>query len=505
MSKDVKEDGPWTKYQAEQKEPEPWTQYSEEPKSEGYEIPGIGVVDPSNKFLAGAAGLVAGSALGPGIKSIMASKGLLTPKQYAGAKLGDAIKLKTPTEVAEQAIANRTPSAAKAAAPVGGAVENYGRSQFVDPQGKGLFYGAGETGDYAGARKAAEEAISAEKRFPGMKTIEGGSTPFSVPENVAKQIASEKQAASVLQNAKNQAEINDVAKLRAQRLAQVQQSSGPARELMANFKAAPVKTAISRTGDFLNKAISPSGLSTAGSRALGGLGGLDVGIQGVDAFERASEGQILRSLISGVGAAGGVAAMSRHPIAMPLGIGASLVAPGLNSLLDKMAKENPQLFKKLNMAAGGLVHLSSGGQPQFTPEEIEQFKAYENYIKNSKNVSKETERWQAPKVNNVSPGYYSGMASKKYAPDFVPQFSPNVESLEELNGEKSKAYLSYYKKYPLETGKNAFIKQLTNPVQTIKNAVNGDPLRRDNPKTEQEKQNYLNLMMLQRHNAVKNK
>lgn len=324
-------------------------------------------------LMAGGAGLVLGGATGPGVKSIMESKGLLRPSKSA--KTGPTKAFKTPTQVTEVAIGKRTPKVTAGAAGTPSAVENYGKSQFVDSQGKGLFYGAGETGDYAGARKAAEEAITAEKRFPGMKVIEGGATPLAVPESVAEAIADENKAKALSQSMESQAkalaqqkEIDELGRLRTERLAKVQKPVF-GRELFANLKNAPVKTVVSNAGEMLNRMVSPTGLSTAGSRLFGALGGLDVGLQGYDAANRGSEGQYGRALVSGLGALGGLGAMSRHPIVMPIGLAATTAAPFLNMYLDKKSKEHPELFKKLGLAQGGSV------QQQITPEQMAQLRA----------------------------------------------------------------------------------------------------------------------------------
>lgn len=318
-------------------------------------IPGTNVDYSAPGFAATTALTAGGALLGPGIKSEFDKYGIPGLKPQAAVEPLVAPTFKSPTEVAVQAIKNRTPSVTVEGVP--NAVKNYGTSQFVDPEGKGLYYGAGETGEYSGARKAAKEAIAAEKQFPGMKSIQGGSTPFSVPEHVAKELEFLRAQEEAARNAHNQAEVNRIAQLRASRIQAVENAYKELNmkpSFMDSLRSAPVQTmrrGIENTGEFLNRTISPHGMATAGSRALGALGGLDVGLQGTNAVEHAMKGQYGRAAVSGLGALGGAAALTRHPLLMPIGMGAAMAAPYLNEYLDSVAEKHPNL----HMADGGSV------------------------------------------------------------------------------------------------------------------------------------------------------
>lgn len=325
---------------------------TEEPKN----IPGTNVDYSAPGFVAGTVGVVGGAMLGPGLKSEFDKYGIPGLKPQAATAPQVPPTFKSPTDVAAQAIKNRQGSVTVEGYP-SNPNANYGRSQFVNPEGKGLFYGTGETGDYSGVRKSAEEAIAAEKQFPGMKSIQGGATPFSVPEHVAKELESLKAQEDAARNAHNQAEVSRIAHLRASRLQAVENAY---KELnakpgfMESLRGAPVQAArrgIENVGDFLNRTISPHGMATAGSRALGALGGLDVGLQGTNAVEHAMKGQYGRAAVSGLGALGGAAALTRHPLLMPIGMGVAAGAPYLNEYLDTLAEKHPGL----HLADGGSV------------------------------------------------------------------------------------------------------------------------------------------------------
>lgn len=325
-------------------------------------IPGTSVDYSAPGFVAGTAGVVGGAMLGPGLKSEFDKYGIPGLKPQATTAPQVPPTFKSPTDVAAQAIKNRQGSVTVEGYP-SNPNANYGRSQFVNPEGNGLFYGTGETGDYSGVRKSAEEAIAAEKQFPGMKSIQGGATPFSVPEHVAKELESLKIQEDAARNAHNQAEVSRIAHLRASRLQAVENAY---KELnakpgfMESLRGAPVQAArrgVENVGDFLNRTISPHGMATAGSRALGALGGLDVGLQGTNAVEHAMKGQYGRAAVSGLGALGGAAALTRHPLLMPIGMGIAAGAPYLNEYLDTLAEKHPGL----HLADGGSVEDQNQG------------------------------------------------------------------------------------------------------------------------------------------------
>jgi hypothetical protein len=135
--------------------------------------------------------------------------------------------------------------------------------------------------------------------------------------------------------------------------AQETQAAAKGPGVIEGLKSAPMQTlgrGVGALGELTNRIISP-GFSQFGNRLLGGLGGLDVGLQGTEAVKHFGEGQIGRGVVSTIGALGGAGAMTRHPIVMPLGIGASIAAPFINEKLGKIAEKYPQL----HLAEGGGV------------------------------------------------------------------------------------------------------------------------------------------------------
>jgi len=95
------------------------------------------------------------------------------------------------------------------------------------------------------------------------------------------------------------------------------------------------------------------------------IGGVAVGAQGADAYNRYNSGDTTGAIISGLGAIGSGAAMVPHPIARGVGTAVSLGAEGLNSYLDhlkakKAAAQQPQAQAQPQMAKGGLVDKKDG-------------------------------------------------------------------------------------------------------------------------------------------------
>ena len=135
--------------------------------------------------------------------------------------------------------------------------------------------------------------------------------------------------------------------------AQETQSAAKGPGVIEGLKSAPMQTlgrGVGALGDLTNKIISP-GFSQFGNRLVGGLGGLDVGLQGTEAVKHFGKGEIGRGLVSTIGAVGGAGAMTRHPIVMPIGAGAAIAAPYINEKLEKIAEKYPQL----HLAEGGEV------------------------------------------------------------------------------------------------------------------------------------------------------
>jgi hypothetical protein len=317
----------------------------------------------TGQFLTTAGLTGAGYLAGPAIKETVQKYGVPGLTELPKQEIVKPPSFKSPTEVATQAIQNRTPSVTVQGVPT--AVETYNRTQYVNPEGKGLYYGAGETGEYSGARKAAAEAIAAEKRFPGMKSIEGGKIPFSVPEPIANELKQLQEAEKAALASKNQAEVNRVAQIRADRLKAIEEAYAAKNikpSFLQQFAQSPLtatRSGIERGGEFINRMISPQGQKLLGSRFFGALGGLDVGLQGTSAIEHFGKGEIGRGIVNTLGSIGGAAAMTRHPLLMPIGMGVSMAAPFVNTYLDKIAKEHPNL----HLATGGLAYLAGGGQP----------------------------------------------------------------------------------------------------------------------------------------------
>lgn len=69
------------------------------------------------------------------------------------------------------------------------------------------------------------------------------------------------------------------------------------------------------------------------------------------------KGQYGRAAVSGLGALGGAAALTRHPLLMPIGMGIAAGAPYLNEYLDTLAEKHPGL----HLADGGSVEDQNQG------------------------------------------------------------------------------------------------------------------------------------------------
>ena len=356
------------RHRMEQDQPQPTAQPSN--------IPGTNVDYSAPGFVATVGTGIVGGMAAPSIKKWGQSK------SFGMSEIPKHVEqipptFKSPTDVAAQAIKNRQGSVTVEGYP-SNPNANYGRSQFVNPEGKGLFYGTGETGDYSGVRKSAEEAIAAEKQFPGMKSIQGGTTPFSVPEHVAKELESLKIQEDAARNAHNQAEVNRIAQTRATRLQSLENAYKELNVKPGMFKSfiesplTGVRKGIESFGRALNTDVSPTGLSTKGTHLFGVLGGLDVGLQGTNAVEHAMKGEFGRAAVSGLGALGGAAALTRHPLLMPIGMGAAMAAPYINDYLDTVAEKHPGM----HMADGGSVPPEMGTAQAYEPSYSEKIRDY---------------------------------------------------------------------------------------------------------------------------------
>ena len=241
----------------------------------------------------------------------------------------------TPAEVAERAIQARMPQVD------GGATENYMKSgQYISPEGKPLYYGAGDTGDYSGARKAAERAIETEKMFPGMKVLQGG-TPIALPQDLTTQVETQRAEAQRMQDIKNQQEVNKAAEQRAQMLAER-----------------------NRLKDIQQRGKVLTGTGTIGTKVGAPiLGGYQLGSQGAQAYNRLTRDDLqLSDVASGatnvVGAGTGAYSMLPGRLRLPKAI----ASMGLSHLADVLDTRDPRKPKSVleEKAAGGLVHLAKG-------------------------------------------------------------------------------------------------------------------------------------------------
>ena len=151
-------------------------------------------------------------------------------------------------------------------------------------------------------------------------------------------------------------------------LAQETKAAAKGPGVIEGLKSAPMQTmgrGVGVLGELANRIISP-GFSQFGNRLIGGLGGLDVGLQGTKAVKHFGKGEIGRGVVSTIGALGGAGAMTRHPIVMPIGAGAAFAAPFINEELEKIAEKYPQL----HLAKGGEVKKKKSHGP-ITKEELD--------------------------------------------------------------------------------------------------------------------------------------
>lgn len=249
-------------------------------------------------------------------------------------------KFLDPAEVAQQGIARREALMAPTA------TESYmGSGQFTSPEGKPLYYGTGETGEYSGARKAAARAIETEKMFPGIKVLPG-ETPIALPEGVTSQVQAERAEAQRLKDIEQQKEINRIAEMRAQRLAERNKLKG--QEARGR--------ALTGTQTIGTKVVSPI------------VGGYQLGAQGAQAYNRLTREDLQPSDVAAgaanvAGAGLGASAMAPGRMRIPKAVG----SVGLNYLSDILDVRNPRREKSVleekeeKKAAGGLAHLAEGG------------------------------------------------------------------------------------------------------------------------------------------------
>ncbi len=241
----------------------------------------------------------------------------------------------SPGQVAERVGAPTTPGAPP--------VEKYGRAMNVP----GEFYGGK---DMSEAYKKMTQALELEKTTPGYKVLPSGDSSLLLPEDVAKEVKTERATEAdtkAKQAAKQRAErLMKAEELRKAEAAKAAEAAGSPKEV--------AKRAVQKTGNVMHKATSGF-IANPLLRAATGFGA-GYGIS--DAAQRAQQGDIGRALISGAGALGDIAAMSRHPIAMPIGAAVGTAAPLVNMYLDELEKEGKLPFE------GSLEKLEEKAKPK---------------------------------------------------------------------------------------------------------------------------------------------
>jgi len=257
-----------------------------------------------------------------------------TQKPSATATPAPPKQFQTPTQVAERMVK---------AAPV----ENWGRAMNKAAE----YYGGEHMSDEYKRMLAAKTLEESNK---GYKGLPAGDKTLLIPEETAAQVKAERAAAQ-------QAKINEAAQLRAQRMLEVDKlraekaAQEAARKASFGNKVKALIPTIEGVGHTMHRATSPF----AANLATRGLTGFGAGYGGYDALQRAQRGEYGRAVVSGLGAIGDVASMSRHPIAMPVGTAAGIAAPLTNMYLDQLAEEGrlPKGFDK-----GGVVNLAEMGE-----------------------------------------------------------------------------------------------------------------------------------------------
>lgn len=271
---------------------------------------------------------VAGGALGLPAGYGVAGLGNLIP-DVPEPRSAAAAQFKTPVEVAERAIETRRAPAASSAMPQ--EVRNW-----VETQQGGT---KPDAANYKQANQFAEEAGRFERANPTQKVLE--ESRLAVPKEVANQIKAEKAAAAQAQAIKNQQEVNAIAKLRAERLAQLKNTSIPGEKILAGA---------GKVGDTMMD-LTKGTIPRLAGHAISGAG---VGLSAADVAERIKRGEYGRAAISALGGVGDVATMTRNPYAMALGLPAGIGAPLINMGLDAVLGRSPLPVEK---ATGGLVAL----------------------------------------------------------------------------------------------------------------------------------------------------
>ena len=269
---------------------------------------------------------VAGGALGLPLGYGAAAAGKLIP-DVPTPRGAAAAQFQTPVQVAERAIAARQ-------APPPGSVTPEAVKHWVDTQHGGT---KPEAASYKQAHQFAEEAGQFERLNPTQKVLE--ESRLAVPKEVAAQIKAEKEAAAAAQALKHQQEVNAIARLRAERLAELKNTVIPGEKILAGA---------GKAGNALMD-LTKGTIPRLAGHAISGAG---VGLSAADVAERLKRGEYGRAAISTLGGVGDIATMTRNPVAaaigVPVGIGAPLVNMGLDAVLGR--GELP-----VQKAKGGLV------------------------------------------------------------------------------------------------------------------------------------------------------
>ena len=193
-----------------------------------------------------------------------------------------------------------------------------------------------------------------------------GSEQLAIPKSEIEHKLAEAQKLSEEKAAAKEAAKNKLAKeagehatkTRAERQLKAEGlKSKPAAKLAKNY--AELKKLVEVPEKYLTKAGELMRAGTGSfttNAALRGATGFGAGMGADEAVTRWNKGQKIRGVVSGLGAVGDLAAMSRHPAAMGVGTAVGLAAPlVVNPALDKLAEAYPEMANKIGLAKGGRV------------------------------------------------------------------------------------------------------------------------------------------------------
>jgi hypothetical protein len=311
----------------------------------GTKPPAEQVVEKESPEIIGGIGGTAGAVGAVG--DVIYSKGRplirMAEKAFGLEPSASAVKPRTfldPSTVAQQAINRRT----VAEVPEGSTTTV--RNWTTGKPGEGTGQHAGEFlggANYKEANKIAEEALAAERQFPGQKVLPG--SLISVPEHEARNLAQQRAALAAQDDIAKQAEVRAVAQTRAERLGE-----------RSALKAKENKYTVGKeTTGLLGKAALPI------------FGGYEAGAQGAQAYNRLTRpdmtaGDVASGLTNVVGSAAG--ATSAVPFFKgKTRIPAAIIAQGAGAVANFLDKRNPRNEGVEQKAAGGLAGLADGGKP----------------------------------------------------------------------------------------------------------------------------------------------